>query len=53
MGVTGEHFVAQRKAIESDDQSNAHLLAIGAMITGIAALRLRVGFRLAFKNRCW
>ena len=49
MGVAGEDFVAQRKAVERHHQSNANLLAVGAMIAGIAALRLRVGFRQAFE----
>ena len=49
VGVAGEHLVAQRKAVEGHDQRDADLLAVGAMIAGIAALGLRVGFRLAFE----
>jgi hypothetical protein len=49
MGVAGEHFVAQRKAIEGHHKRDAHLLAVGAMIARIAALRLRVRFGLALK----
>ena len=49
VGIAGEHLVAERKAVEGHDQGDAHLLAVGAMIAGIAALRLRVGFRLALE----
>ena len=49
MGVAGEHLVAERKAVEGHDQGDAHLLAVGAMIAGIAALRLRVRFGLALE----
>ena len=51
LGVAGEHFVAQRKAVKRHRQRDANLLAVGAMIAGIAALRLRVGFRQAFEIR--
>ena len=49
VGVAGEHLVAQGKAVEGHDQRDAHLLAVGPMIARIAALCLRVGFRLAFE----
>ncbi len=51
MGIAGEHLVAQGKAVEGHDQRDAHLLAVGAMIARVAALRLRVGFGLAFEIR--
>jgi hypothetical protein len=51
MGVAGEHLVAQRKAIEGHHERNADLLAVGAMVARVAALRLRVGFRLALEIR--
>ena len=51
VGVAGEDLVAQRKAVKRHDQSDTHLLAVGAMIARIAALRLRVGFRQAFEIR--
>ena len=49
MGVAGEHLIAERKAVKGHDKGDAHLLAVGAMIAGIAALRLRVRLRLAFE----
>ena len=49
MGVAGEHLVAQGKAVEGHDQRDEDLLAVGTMIAGIAALRLRVGLRLALE----
>jgi hypothetical protein len=49
MRVAGEHFVAQRKAIEGDHQRDAHLLAIGAVIARVAALRLRIALGLPFE----
>ena len=49
VGIAGEHLVAQGKAVKGHDQGDAHLLAVGAMIAGIAALRLRIGFCLALK----
>ena len=49
VGVAGEHLVAQREAVEGHHQGDAHLLAVGAVIAGIAALRLRVGRRLALE----
>jgi hypothetical protein len=42
VGITGEYFVTQGKAVEGHDKRDAHLLAVGAMIAGIAALRLRI-----------
>ena len=51
VGIAGEYFVAQGKAVEGHDQRDAYLLAVGAMITGIAALRLRIGRGLALKIR--
>ena len=51
MGVAGEYFVAQRKAVEGHDESDAHLLAVGAMIAGIAAPSLRICLGLALKIR--
>src|SRR6201982_4134175 len=49
VGIAGEHLVAQRKAIEGHHKRDAHLLAVWAMVAGIAALGLRVAFRLALK----
>src|ERR1700756_2956217 len=49
VGIAGEHLVAQWKAVEGHDQRDAHLLAVWAMVAGIAALGLRVAFRLALK----
>ena len=49
--VAGEHLVAQRKAVKGHDKGDQDLLAIRAMIAGIAALRLRVRFRLALVGR--
>ena len=48
-GVAGEHLVAEGKAVKGHDKSDADLLAVGAMIAGIATLRLRVRLRLAFE----
>ena len=47
MSIAGEHFVADRKAVEGHDKRDADLLAIRAMIAGVAAPRQRIGFRLA------
>ena len=49
MGVAGEHLVTERETVEGHDKGDAHLRAVGAMIAGIAALRLRVRLRLAFE----
>jgi hypothetical protein len=49
VGVAREHLVAQGKTVERHHKSNADLLAVRAMIAGIAALRLRVGFRLTLE----
>ena len=51
MRVAGKHFVAQRKPIEGDHQRDTHLLAIGAVIARVAALRVRVGCRFALRSR--
>lgn len=51
MSIAGEHFIAEWKAIEGHDQRNTDLLAVGPMIAGIAALRQRIGFGLAFEER--
>ena len=51
MGIAGEHFVAQGKAVEGHDESDAHLLAVGPMVARVAALCQRVGFGLAFEIR--
>jgi hypothetical protein len=51
VGVAGEHFIAQGKAIKGHNKRDAHLLAIGPMISGIAALSQRIGFCLAFEVR--
>ncbi len=51
VGVAGENLVAQGKAVEGHHQRDAHLLAVGAMIAGITALRLRIGRGLALKIR--
>jgi hypothetical protein len=45
VGVAGEDLVAQGKAIEGHHQRNQDLLAVGTVITRIAALRLPVGLR--------
>ena len=49
VGVAGEHLVAQREAIEGNHQADANLLAVGPVIASVAALRQRVGLRLAFE----
>jgi hypothetical protein len=49
VGVAGEQLVAQGKSVEGHDERDAHLLAVGPMITGIAALGLRVRPGLAFE----
>jgi len=49
MGITGKHLVAEGKAVKGDDKRDQDLLAVGAMVTRVAPLRLRVGFRLAFE----
>lgn len=49
VGVASEHLIAQGEAVERHHKGNAHLRAVGTMIARIAALRLRVRFRLAFK----
>ena len=49
MGVAGEHLIAERKAVERHDKGDQDLFAVGAMIAGVAALRLRVRFRLALE----
>ena len=51
MGVAGEHFIAERKAVKGHHQRDADLLAVGAVIAGITALGLRIGFRQALKIR--
>ena len=51
VGVTGEHLIAERKAVEGHDQRDADLLAVGAVIAGIAALGLWVPFRQSFEVR--
>jgi hypothetical protein len=51
VGVAREHLIAEREAIEGHDQRDAHLLAIGAVVAGIAALCQRVRFGLAFEER--
>ncbi len=49
VGVAGKHLVAQRKAVEGHHQRDADLLAVRAVIAGVAALRQRIGFGLALK----
>ena len=49
VGVAGEHLVAQREAVEGHHQGDADLLAVGPMIAAVAALRQRVGLRLALE----
>src|SRR3979411_71241 len=49
MSIAGKHFVTQREAIEGHHERDAHLLAVGTMITRIAALRLWVRRGLALK----
>jgi hypothetical protein len=49
VGVAGEHLVTQRKAVERHHQRDQDLLAVAAMIAGMAALGLRVGLRQAFE----
>src|SRR5262249_3940888 len=47
--VAGEALVAQGVAIAGHDQADEHLLAILAVVAGVAAARLRVGGRLALE----
>ena len=49
MGVAGEHFIAERKAIQGDDQRNADLFTVGPVIARVATLGERVGRCLAFE----
>ena len=49
VGVAGKHLVAQRKAVKGHHQRDADLLAVRAVIPGVAALRQRIGFGLALK----
>jgi len=49
VGVAGEHFVTQRKAVERHHQRDQDLLAVATMIARIAALRLAIGQRLALE----
>src|SRR5215471_18854817 len=51
VGIAGEHLIAQREAIKRYHERNAHLLAVGTVIAGIAALRLRIAVYLALKKR--
>ena len=51
VGVAGEHLVAERKAVEGHHQRDAHLLAVGAMVAGVAAPGLRIGLRQALEIR--
>jgi hypothetical protein len=41
--IAGEHLVAQRKAIEGHHKRDAHLLAVWAMVAGIATPIAQVG----------
>src|SRR5262245_23471284 len=49
VGVTSEHLVTQREAVEGHNESDEYLLAIGAMIARVAALCQLVRFRLTFE----
>src|SRR6516165_12170826 len=49
MGITGKDLIAQREAVKRHHQRDAHLLAVRAMIAGVAALCLWVTVCLAFK----
>jgi len=48
-GVAGERFVAEGKAIAVDGEADAQLLAIGAMVAGIAALGLGIAGHASFE----
>ena len=47
MGIAGEHLVAQLEAVKRYHQCDAQLLAVGAVIAGVAAL-LPVAFSVRF-----
>src|SRR5262245_26969982 len=49
MDIAGEYFIAQRKAVESHNERNAHLLAVRALVARIASLGVRVSFSLTLK----
>ena len=49
MRVAGEHLVAQGEAVKRHHQRDAYLLAVGAVIAGVPALRLWIAFCLAFE----
>ena len=51
MGIASEHLVAQRKAIKGDDEGDQDLLAVRAMVTRVATLRLGIAFCLTFEIR--
>src|ERR1039457_6467855 len=48
-GVAGEGFIAEGKAIAVDGQADAQLLAIGAMVAGVAALGLGIAGHASFE----
>jgi hypothetical protein len=49
VGVAGEYLVAQREAVEGHHQGDADLLAVGAMVTAVAAAGQHVALGLAFE----
>ena len=49
MGIAGEHLIAERETVKGHNERDADLLAVGAMIAGVAALGQRVGLRLALE----
>ena len=49
MTITCKHFVAQGHAAPTYHQADAHLFAIGPMVSRITALCLRIAVGLAFK----
>ena len=51
LGVAVEDFVRLGKAVAVDDEADDHLLAVGALVTGVAALGAGVVQGLTFKVR--
>ena len=51
LGVAVEDFVRLGKAVAVDDETDDHLLAVGALVARVAALGAGVGQRLAFEVR--
>jgi len=51
VAVAGEHLITQGHPATAHHQRDIHLLAVRAMISRIAPLRLRVAFRLSLEVR--